>query len=98
VICEHGETWWKDVDREELVIRPPELPGNPMSILLWYQALKTGEGNDEFGFAKYFYSYLQVIFLRGVNPTWYLPALLPIRRKVCCGFLSPLKIHRLCWV
>jgi hypothetical protein len=23
------------------------------------------------------------------------PALLPIRRKVCCGFLSPLKIHRL---
>jgi hypothetical protein len=23
------------------------------------------------------------------------PALLPIRRKVSCGFLSPLKIHRL---
>jgi hypothetical protein len=23
------------------------------------------------------------------------PVLLPIRRKVCCGFLSPLKIHRL---
>jgi hypothetical protein len=25
------------------------------------------------------------------------PALLPIRR-VCCGFLSPLQIHRLGWV
>jgi len=25
-------------------------------------------------------------------------ALLPLRRKVCCGFLSPLKIHRLGWV
>jgi hypothetical protein len=24
-----------------------------------------------------------------------LPALLPVRRKVCCGLLSPLKIHRL---
>jgi hypothetical protein len=23
------------------------------------------------------------------------PALLPIRRKVCCGFLLPLKIHRI---
>jgi hypothetical protein len=23
------------------------------------------------------------------------PALLPIRRKVCCGFLSPLEIHRI---
>jgi hypothetical protein len=23
------------------------------------------------------------------------PALFPVRRKVCCGFLSPLKIHRL---
>jgi hypothetical protein len=26
------------------------------------------------------------------------PALLPIRRKLCCGFLAPLKIHRLCRV
>jgi hypothetical protein len=23
------------------------------------------------------------------------PALIPIRRKVCCGLLSPLEIHRL---
>jgi hypothetical protein len=27
-----------------------------------------------------------------------LPALLPLLRKVCCGFLSPLKIHCLGWV
>jgi hypothetical protein len=26
------------------------------------------------------------------------PALLPLRRKACCGFVSPLKIDRLCWV
>jgi hypothetical protein len=27
--------------------------------------------------------------------TWDLTGLLSLRRKVCCGFLSPLKIHRL---
>jgi hypothetical protein len=26
------------------------------------------------------------------------PALLPIRRKACCGLLSPLKMHRLGWI
>jgi hypothetical protein len=28
-IYEHEESWQKDTDREKLLIRPPELPGNP---------------------------------------------------------------------
>jgi hypothetical protein len=44
---------------------------------------------------KEFCSYLQVIFLRAVKPyDMGPPALLPLQRKVCCGFLSPFKIHR----
>jgi hypothetical protein len=31
VIYEHGERWWNDIDREQLLIRPPELSGKPSS-------------------------------------------------------------------
>jgi hypothetical protein len=27
----HGEPWWKDIDRVKVVIRPPQLSGNPTS-------------------------------------------------------------------
>jgi hypothetical protein len=29
VIYEHGEPWWKDIDRQKLLIRPLELSRNP---------------------------------------------------------------------
>jgi hypothetical protein len=33
LIYEHEEPWWNDdVDREKLLIRPPELSGNPITI------------------------------------------------------------------
>jgi hypothetical protein len=28
---EHGEPWWNDIDRRELLTHPPELSGNPTS-------------------------------------------------------------------
>jgi hypothetical protein len=31
---EHGETWWKDIDRGQLLIRPPYLSGKHTSIHL----------------------------------------------------------------
>jgi hypothetical protein len=31
MIYEHGEPWCNDVDRGKLLIRPPELSGNPTS-------------------------------------------------------------------
>jgi hypothetical protein len=31
VIYEHGESWWKDVDIEKSLIRPPDISGNPTS-------------------------------------------------------------------
>jgi hypothetical protein len=55
VIYEHGETWWNDINRGRLLIRPPELSGNPTSRAAWYQTGGTGEGNDNLGLAKYFF-------------------------------------------
>jgi hypothetical protein len=56
-----------------------------------------GEGNYEFGLTKYLCSYfssdffLHAIKSYNVGP----PALFPLLRNACCGFLSSLKIHRL---
>jgi hypothetical protein len=61
-VYEHDEPWWNDLDRGKLVIRQPDLSDNPTSRVIWYQAEGTGEVNDEFGFGKYFCSYLQVFF------------------------------------
>jgi hypothetical protein len=62
VIYEHGEPRWNNLDRGKLLILS--------TTALWqsYQQSNlvatggTGEGNDEFGLAKYSCSYLQVIF------------------------------------
>jgi hypothetical protein len=34
MLYEHGGTWWNDVDRGKLLIRPPELSGNPTSRII----------------------------------------------------------------
>jgi hypothetical protein len=31
VIYMHGKPWWSNIDRAQLLIRPPELSGNPTS-------------------------------------------------------------------
>jgi hypothetical protein len=56
---DHGAN---NVNRERLLIRPPELSGNPTSRVIWYQAGGVDELNYEFGLAKYLCAYLQVIF------------------------------------
>jgi hypothetical protein len=97
VIYEHEERWWNSVDRGKL-IHPPQLSGK------FYQqssSSKQEEREKEMNLAllSTFVQIFQVTFLYAVKsydkgP----PALLPLRRKVCCGFVSPLKISRLVWV
>jgi hypothetical protein len=91
VIYEHGEPRWNDVNRRKLLTRPTDIFGNPTSSHL-VASRRNGRRNDEFGLAKHFCSYLQVTFLHVVKSyDLGLTALLPFRRKVWCGFLSPLK-------
>jgi len=40
---------------EKLLIRPPELSGNPTSSHLVANQEELGEGNDEFGLTKYLF-------------------------------------------
>jgi hypothetical protein len=42
VIYEHEETWWNDIDRRQLLIRPQELSGNPTSSRLQGVSLAIG--------------------------------------------------------
>jgi hypothetical protein len=35
LIHEHEEPWLNDVDRGKILIRPPELSGNPTSKVIW---------------------------------------------------------------
>jgi hypothetical protein len=53
-----GEKWF--VCQSSLAILP---------AVNWQQAGRTGEGNDKFGLAKYFCSYLQVTFYMPQNLT-----------------------------
>jgi hypothetical protein len=53
VIYEHVEPWWNDIDREELLIRPPELCSNPNSSHLAAKQEELGEEN-EFGLQSIF--------------------------------------------
>jgi hypothetical protein len=71
------------MQQKKLLICPPELSGNPTSRVSWQQAGVTGEGNNEFGLAN---NFLNAIKSYDMRP----PALLPLRRKACCGCLLPL--------
>jgi hypothetical protein len=66
-----------------------------LPVVIWYQGGRTGKGINEFGLAEYFVHtckwFLHAVKFYDMGP----PALLPFLRKVCCGFLSPLKSHRL---
>jgi hypothetical protein len=58
VIYEHGELWWNDVHREQLVIGPKQFSGISTSRVIRYQAGGRGEGNDKLGLPKDFCSYI----------------------------------------
>jgi hypothetical protein len=59
---------------------------------------RNGRRNEHFAYPIHYFDtstdLLHAVKSYDMGPT----ALLPVRRKVCCGFLSPLKIHRLGWV
>jgi hypothetical protein len=47
VIYEHWESWWNDIGKEKLSIRPPEIFGNSTSSNLVAKQEERGEGNAE---------------------------------------------------
>jgi hypothetical protein len=62
-----GDIWawkpcWNNVGGGKLLIRPPELSGNPSSSHLVAKQKKLSEVNDEFGLKNYICSYLKGIF------------------------------------
>jgi hypothetical protein len=75
----------------ELLIRPPELSGNPKSSRLVASQEEFGEGNDEFSLPVSLFmlpeQFLHAVKFYDMGKT----ALLPLRRKRCCGILLPLK-------
>jgi hypothetical protein len=64
VMYEHGGQWWNDyVGRGKFLIRPPELAVSSISRVVWWQVGGTVESNENWvGHAKYFCSYMHVIF------------------------------------
>jgi hypothetical protein len=80
---------WYNIDRRKLAIRPPELSGSRTNCHLEANQDELGEGHDEFGLRNFFAHISKCIFLLlkccDMGPT----ADLALRRKVCCGILSP---------
>jgi hypothetical protein len=90
MVYEHGKPWWNDVDREKILIRPPEVSGNPTSSHL-VESRKNGRKEWVFGLEKNLFhtcDFFPVVKSYDMGPT----ALFPHRRRVCSGFLSPIKI------
>jgi hypothetical protein len=89
VIYERREQWRNDIDRT-LLIRPPKLCGSPTSSHLVANQEELGEENYEFSLRSIFVHtskwFLNALKSYDMGPT----ALLLLRRKVCCGLLSPL--------
>jgi hypothetical protein len=80
MIYGHAEPRWNDTDRENKLIRPPELTVNYTSSHLVAKEKEHGEGNAEF--------YLRSIMLVGLltcctSHDMGQTALLPLRRQFC---------------
>jgi hypothetical protein len=93
-IPQHGETWWNDLDRGNSFVHQSSLASLP-AVLCWQSRRK---GRRKQGI--YPYDVLSIVILlrdhwHAVNSSDMGPtAWLSLRRKACCGFLSPLQIHR----
>jgi hypothetical protein len=97
VICEHGEPWWWWL--YHLGIIPDSFTrafwqSDQQRHLGQVGGMDKRSENFAYQYLKYLKGSLMCHKYYDMGPL----ALLPIRRKVCCGFLSPLKIHRLDWV
>jgi hypothetical protein len=94
-IHEYGEPWWNDINRGQILICSPELSRNPTSSHLVANKEELGNRDDEFGLRNIFVHtsklFLNVVKSYDMGPQ----ALFPLQRKLCCGFVSPVKIHHL---
>jgi hypothetical protein len=91
VIYACGEPWWNNVNRRKLLIRLQELSGNFTSSHL-VASMRNGRRKLWIQPREVFLFILASDFLHATKSyDAGLPALLPLRRKACCGFLSPLK-------
>jgi hypothetical protein len=92
VIHEHGEPWWNDDDNKGT--------HDSCTRNLW-QSYQQSSGSKQKEWekvkpCKVFLFILASDILHAIKAyNMGPPALLLLQRKVCCGFLSPLKIHRL---
>jgi hypothetical protein len=80
MVYEHEEQWWNDIDRGKLLIRPPQLSGNPTSSHPVPKQEELGEGNYDFG--------MRSIFVH--TPKGFLTCL-KILRHATDGFTCPTK-------
>jgi hypothetical protein len=89
VTYEHGKPWWNEIDRCKLLIRPPELSGNPTSSHL-VASRRNGQKKwwisscEVFLFIlpKGFVTYRKMLRHGASSFT-------SLRRNACCGLLSP---------
>jgi hypothetical protein len=92
VTYEYGEPWWNYMDRKKLIRLPELYQSNQQSSSS--KAAGTGEGNNEFGHTKYVCSYLGRHFLTCRKILRHeADVFISLRRKACCEYLSPLKVH-----
>jgi hypothetical protein len=70
--------------------QPPVLAGGPVSKDISGASTKMGEGNKNL-ICSSLWDFKRSLTAYILRP----PASLRMRRNVCCGFLSPLKIHRI---
>jgi hypothetical protein len=97
-IYERIEPWWNDIVRAKFLILLPELSGNPI-----ISHLVANRRNSRRKLRVWPCEVFLLMLVRGLLHAVKscgvgLTALLPLRRKLCCEFLSPLRIHNLIWV
>jgi hypothetical protein len=56
VTHEHGQPSWKDIDRRKLLIRPPELSGNPIGSHLVGKQEKLAKGMVNLTYEIHFFN------------------------------------------
>jgi hypothetical protein len=92
-IYEHGELWWNDVDRgNSRFVHHSSLAINQQSSGSKQEEREKGRLNLAF-WSIFVHSckwFLHAVKSYDTGP----PALLSLRRKVSCGFWTPLKIYR----
>jgi hypothetical protein len=86
VIYERGESWWIDYCKGVILTRSPELT-EILSTVSWAKGMTIWPWEV----------FLFILASNFVHVKCYdsgPPASLPLRRKLCCGFLSPLTLWR----